>query len=48
MIALSISSSFASMIAKFVTHPIDTIKSKLQVNTIQMRNLSDIKLGNAL
>jgi hypothetical protein len=48
MYALSISSSIASMIAKFVTHPIDTIKSKLQVNTIQIRNLSDIRLGNAI
>ena len=47
-IALSIGSSAAGMIAKFVTHPIDTIKAKLQVSRIEMRTLSDVKLGNAI
>lgn len=41
-------SSLASLIAKFLTHPIDTIKSKLQVSRIQMRTISDVKLGTAI
>jgi hypothetical protein len=48
MYALSIGSSIASMIAKFTTHPIDTIKAKIQVNRMKMRNVSDIKIGNAI
>jgi hypothetical protein len=33
------------MIAKFVMHPIDTIKSKVQVNRIQMKSVADYKVG---
>jgi len=33
------------MIAKFVMHPIDTIKSKVQVNRIQMKSVIDYKVG---
>lgn len=29
--ATSIGASFASMIAKFLCHPIDTVKSKIQI-----------------
>lgn len=32
IIATSIASPFAGMIGKFVMHPVDTIKSKVQVN----------------
>ena len=47
-LALTIGSSVASMIGKIVTHPIDTIKAKLQVNRLQMRTLSDVKPGMAI
>lgn len=47
-IAISIASSLASIIAKFATHPIDTIKAKLQVSRMEMRTLSDVKLGGAI
>ena len=33
-VALSLGSSLAAMIAKLVTHPIDTIKAKLQISRI--------------
>lgn len=47
-LAVTIGSSVASMIAKIVTHPIDTIKAKIQVNRLQMRTLSDVKPGMAI
>lgn len=47
-LAVTIGSSVASMIGKIVTHPIDTIKAKLQVNRLQMRTLSDVKPGMAI
>lgn len=46
-LALSIGSSLAGMLAKFLTHPIDTVKAKLQVNRMQMRTLSEVKVGKA-
>ena len=45
MIATSIASPFAGMIGKFVMHPVDTIKSKVQVNRMQLRSVSDYKFG---
>jgi len=33
------------MISKFVLHPIDTIKSKVQISTIKWKNLADYKPG---
>jgi hypothetical protein len=33
-IALSIGSPFASMISKFITYPLDTVKAKLQVSRV--------------
>ena len=48
ILATSIASPFASMIAKFVLHPIDTIKSKVQVNRMQLKKVSDYKPGTVL
>ena len=48
MLATSLASPFASMIAKFFVHPIDTIKSKLQISTIKWHNLADYKPGTVL
>lgn len=45
MMATSIASPFAGMIAKFVMHPIDTIKSKVQVNRMELKSVSDYKFG---
>jgi hypothetical protein len=36
------------MIAKIVTHPIDTIKAKLQVSRVEMKTISSVKFGSAL
>lgn len=43
--ATSIASPFASMIAKFIMHPLDTIKSKVQVNRIALKSVNDYKPG---
>lgn len=40
IIATTISSPIASLIAKFVTYPIDTVKTKVQADTIRLHNLS--------
>lgn len=45
MLATSIASPFAGMIAKFVMHPIDTIKAKVQVNRMELKSVSDYKVG---
>lgn len=45
MLATSIASPFAGMIGKFVMHPVDTIKSKVQVNRMQLKSVSDYKSG---
>lgn len=47
MYATSIASSTASMVAKFVCHPIDTIKAKVQINRQKMQNINDAKMGKA-
>jgi hypothetical protein len=36
------------MIAKFVMHPVDTIKSKVQVNRTQLKYVTDYKPGMAV
>lgn len=36
------------MIAKFIMHPVDTIKAKVQVNRIALHSVKDIKPGMAL
>lgn len=33
------------MIGKFVMHPVDTIKSKVQVNRMKVKSLSDYRPG---
>ena len=43
--ATSLASPFASMIAKFVMHPIDTIKTKVQVNRVALKSVTDYKSG---
>lgn len=48
MLATSIASPFAGMIAKFIMHPIDTIKAKVQVNRIALHSVKDIKSGMAI
>lgn len=45
LFATSIAAPIAGMISKFITHPIDTIKAKVQVNTMKLTNVSDIKIG---
>ena len=47
VVATSIASPLASLIAKFVTYPIDTIKTKVQADQISMRNISSYKLGRS-
>lgn len=46
-LATSIASSTASMIAKFLCHPIDTIKAKVQINRQKIQNINDAKIGKA-
>ncbi len=48
MLATSLASPFASMISKFCLHPIDTIKSKVQISTIKWQNLADYKPGTVI
>ena len=45
MLATSIASPFAGMIGKFVMHPVDTIKAKVQVNRMTLRTVADYKPG---
>jgi hypothetical protein len=33
------------MVARFVMHPIDTVKAKVQVNRIALKSLTDYKSG---
>lgn len=46
--ATAIASMPATVVAKYVTHPIDTIKAKVQVSRLQMRKVTDFKFGQAL
>lgn len=48
LLATSMASPFAGMIAKFVMHPVDTIKSKVQVNRMEMKSVADYKHGTVL
>lgn len=48
LVATSIASPFASMIAKFLLHPIDTIKAKVQVNRMALHSVTDYKPGTIL
>jgi hypothetical protein len=43
--ATSIASPFAGMVARFVMHPIDTVKAKVQVSRIALKSLTDYKSG---
>jgi len=45
IVATSIASSFASMIARFVMHPVDTMKAKVQVSKNSLKSVSDYKVG---
>ena len=45
MLATSLASPFAGMIGKFVMHPVDTIKAKVQVNRMKLRSVNDYKPG---
>lgn len=48
VIATTIASPLASLIAKFVTYPIDTVKTKIQADTIKLHSLSSYKVGHSL
>lgn len=48
VIATTIASPLASLIAKFVTYPIDTVKTKIQADTIKLHTLSSYKVGHSL
>lgn len=48
LLATSMASPFAGMIAKFVMHPVDTIKSKVQVNRMEMKSVADYRPGVVL
>jgi hypothetical protein len=43
-----IASPLAGMIGKFLLHPVDTLKAKVQVNRIQLHSVTDYKPGMAL
>lgn len=48
MVATTIASPFATVVAKYLTHPIDTIKSKVQARSAEMHRLSEYKLGHSI
>lgn len=48
MVATTIASPFATIIAKYLTHPIDTIKSKVQARSTEMHKLSEYKVGHSI
>ena len=48
VIATSMTSPLASFIAKFVTYPIDTVKTKIQADRIALKNLSNYKVGHSI
>ena len=48
LIATTIASSIASVIAKYACHPIDTIKSKVQARATSMHKLSEYKVGHSI
>jgi hypothetical protein len=48
VIATTIASPLASVIAKFVTYPIDTLKTQVQANRIALQKVSDYKVGHSL
>jgi hypothetical protein len=48
VIATTIASPLASLIAKFITYPIDTVKTQIQANTIKLHDLSNYKVGHSL
>jgi hypothetical protein len=48
LIATSLASPLASVVAKFVTYPIDTVKTKVQADRINLHRLSDYKVGHSL
>lgn len=45
--ATTLASPLASLIAKFVTYPIDTIKTKVQADRMSLRNISSYKVGHS-
>ena len=48
IIATSLASPIASFIAKFVTYPIDTIKTKIQADRVALKDLSNYKVGHSI
>ena len=48
IIATSLASPIASFIAKFVTYPIDTIKTKIQADRMALKDLSNYKVGHSI
>lgn len=48
MVATTIASPFATVVAKYLTHPIDTIKSKVQARSTEMHTLSAYKIGHSI
>ena len=48
LIATGLASPIASVVAKFVTYPIDTVKTKIQADRISLHRISDYKVGHSL
>lgn len=48
IIATTIASPLSSLVAKFVTYPIDTIKTKIQANRSGLHHLSDYNFGHSI
>lgn len=48
VIATSIASPLASLIAKFATYPIDTLKTQIQADRMKLHSLSHYKVGHSL
>lgn len=48
MVATTIAAPLASFIAKFVTYPIDTVKSKIQASTAEFHSFKNYKVGHSL
>lgn len=48
VIATTIASPIATIIAKFACHPIDTIKSKIQARASKLHNLSEYEMGHSI
>ena len=48
LIATTVASPLASVIGKYLTYPIDTIKTMVQADRLEMKNISNYKVGRSL